>query len=392
MPTKKLTTALEDAEIDIDAGLLMMKIQEAASAETEKIKAQFFVLKLWAAVGLLVYGLSCILSSSWKWHGAPALLFLVLAMAMLAIAFSAKGLMFGGLPGAIVNGTPGMTIGQLFTAAFKKNVSWPDFKTSEFFKQGYETLKAFWYAEGHITIVAGMLAEFCELFTIKSTRGVVIMVLAIIVLAAFSFVEGLTQTKWYKRIVILLSIPTLVLGFVIAINPPTKTEILADQAIEQSNQNRDEQNAKEAKGVYDATMHGKVLTPSEEAALQYKAAESSGNKVEKAQELLFETTKWIEINITGPQDIVISGLKPGATYRFTKKDGPVFVQVLDLNGNFVSNMDLEGFMKVNGAPLGERVKADFNGSVILSFTTAEMKATRKLTPNTFQLKSELQWF
>lgn len=389
---QQLTTALKDAGIEIEAGLLMMKIQEAASAATEKIKAQFFVLKLWAAVGLLVFSLGCILSSSWKWHGIPALLFFVLAMVNLAIAFSAKGLMFGGLPGATVNGTPGMTIGQLFTAAFKKDVSWPDFKTSEFFKEGYATLKAFWFALGHITIVAGLLAEFCELFTVKSTGGVVIMLLAIIVLAVFSFVEGLTQTKWYKRIVMFMSIPTLVLGFVIAINPPTKTEILADQAIEQSNQNRDDRSANEVQRVYNATKQGKVLTPGEEAALQHKAAESSGNKVAKAQEILFETTKWIGINITGPQDIVISGLKPSATYRFTKKDGPINVQVLDLNGNFVSNMDLAGFMKVNGAPLGERVKADFNGSVILSFTTAEMKATRKLTPNTFQLKSELQWF
>ena len=283
MATKDITTCATPAEagIDIEIGLLMTYIKEAARIAVEKIKAQFFVIKLWLAVILLGYSLLCFTASYHEWHGIPALLFVLLTLGNAIVAFSAKGIGYSGSSGAIVNGTPGMTIGQLLTAPFTDE-KWPDFKTKDFLTAGLEMTKKFWLAQLHLTIVAGLVAEFSELVTLHSMAGVIVMLLPIIVLVAFSLTEKVTETKWYKRIVIGMSVPTLIVGLVMAIYPLTRTESMAEKIQKENAVNKDLAAEERLQAIW-KKVHGNkgrkgVMTKDEEIAVN-KAVNESGSVI-----------------------------------------------------------------------------------------------------------------
>jgi|GEM_PF-5293473 len=351
--------------------------------DANQILKKIWISVILATVVLVGLMVTC---NSLEWYIAVAMLQILAVLGGSYLFTRAEALLASFCTSAGISGMPNIKVGEILTA-FKKNVSLPDFEIKKFADAGMAGVIAMLRVWAYVVIGIGIFSSLLTMFHLRNPLALLIAFGALFTLAAIDFARP-GKAKWFFKIAMAFAIVQLLYGLFAAFTAPSSTEAIALKAAAQSQKNLDKQYAEKSQSLLDSANAGYVLTPRQLALLNRRVKQVNGeNAFKKVAGDIFGVKMTKKVKIESLQDQPLSGLEPGATYRFSVK-GPVTVQALDQYGNVVNNLELNGFMTVDGVPLGEEVTVNLNGTIVLSLMTDPKEKSRKITPNAFDLIAE----
>lgn len=295
------------------------------------------------------------------------------------------------LTGGAINGMPDFKIGEVF-AAWKKNVSLPNFKLADFFTKGsLPASLAVIRVWAYIVIGVNMYTTLVLILKVENTWWLFGAFSGLISLGTIDFVRP-GSTKLFLKIATVMAIVQVGFGLYMTFHHFTKTEVAGTKTKTVSRENLDGKYSKDLEGVTnDLQSTGKTLSVREEQALDWRNQATGGWSMDRVTSTIFGETVTKRATFTSLDEMTISGLRPRRKYRL-KLEKENLAQVLDPAKGTNDIYNLNQFISVGDelAGEGQTFCADDDGQVRVSWPLLEKFYL--VSPTIIALTFELQRF